>query len=105
MTPLEMITEWERGCSCCEGEHPITCSECTLALINALKSSLSTESKEEGTRYRLERIAVKTTWNYAGQVDQLVESPTGLMQRRVLNTMERQSRDALIALGWTPPRK
>lgn len=95
MTPLEMIAEWRD-----EGCRPNN----VLKLIDELERSLSTESKEEGPRYRLERIAVKTTWNYVGQVDQLIESPTGIMQRRVLNTMESQTRAALIAQGWTPPR-
>lgn len=57
-----------------------------------------------GTRYREERVVVRTTWNDVGQIEQIVATPTGIMQRRVLNTMERQTRDALTAQGWTPPR-
>lgn len=59
----------------------------------------------EGSRFREEVITVRTVWNYVGQVEQLVQTPTATMQRRVLNTMEAQTRDALVALGWTPPAK
>lgn len=31
-------------------------------------------------------------------------APTGVMQKRVLDTMERQACEALIALGWTSPK-
>lgn len=52
MTPLEMIAEWEKGCTCggpvfdrCEGNpagttSPVQCQECTVALIEALKGAL-----------------------------------------------------------------
>jgi hypothetical protein len=57
MTPLEMIAEWERGCSNTVECHPVTkeavtnlhperCEECTLGLIKALKTALQhTESQ------------------------------------------------------------
>lgn len=35
MKITEMITEWRKGCSCCDG-NPIKCEECTLALIKAI---------------------------------------------------------------------
>jgi len=52
MTPLEMIAEWRKGCSCggppfdlgmgnAEGTtSPAQCEECTVALIDALESVL-----------------------------------------------------------------
>jgi hypothetical protein len=106
VTPLEMIAEWRRGCSCAGGDdNPATCEVCTSALIDALERSLSTTEAREGVRFREEHIIVKTTWNFTGQVEQLVLAPTGIMQRRVLDTMERQARDALTSLGWVPPAK
>lgn len=59
----------------------------------------------EGVRYREETVTIKTVWNFTGQIEQLVMTPTDVMQKRVLNTMEKQARDALIALGWTPPQR
>lgn len=38
MTTLEMIKEWEKGCSCAM-DNPIECQECTLALIEAIKKN------------------------------------------------------------------
>jgi hypothetical protein len=64
---------------------------------------VSTEERR-GARFREEVITVKTAWNFTSQIEQLVMSPTGVMQKRVLDTMEKQARDALIALGWTPPK-
>lgn len=61
--------------------------------------------ERSGARFREETITVKTTWNFTGQIEQLVLAPTGVMQRRVLDTMERQARDALTSLGWVPPAK
>lgn len=58
----------------------------------------------EGVRYREETVTIKTTWNFTGEIEQLVMTPTDVMQKRVLRTMEKQARDALIALGWTPPQ-
>jgi hypothetical protein len=59
VTPLEMIAEWRKGCSCVEqiydvpardsavggyylprAEHPEGCQECTRALIDALERAL-----------------------------------------------------------------
>lgn len=67
-------------------------------------AEVSSEERS-GARFREEVITVKTTWNFTGQIEQLVMTPTDVMQKRVLNTMEKQARDALIALGWTPPNK
>lgn len=64
-----------------------------------------TSEERSGARFREETITVKTTWNFTGQIEQLVMAPTGVMQKRVLDTMEKQAREALIALGWTPPNK
>lgn len=40
MTPIEMISEWRKGCSCASKEHPAECVECTEALINHLEAVL-----------------------------------------------------------------
>lgn len=47
MTILEMIEEWERGCSNTIGEKPIMCNECTQGLINAIKQSELKRQLEE----------------------------------------------------------
>lgn len=57
----------------------------------------------QAARFREELIMVRTTWNTVGQIEHEVNAPTGQMQRRVLNTMERHVRDALVQMGWTPP--
>jgi hypothetical protein len=62
-------------------------------------------SQREGARFREERMSVRTVWNYVGEVEQVAEAPSGIMQRRVLRTMEAQTRAALLALGWKPPQK
>lgn len=73
--------------------------------IVELEESVTLTEQREGARFREEHIVVKTTWNFTGQVEQLVLAPTGVMQRRVLDTMEHQARDALTSLGWVPPPK
>jgi hypothetical protein len=40
MTPLDMIAEWRKGCSCAGKEHPEECHECTLELINSIERYL-----------------------------------------------------------------
>ncbi len=35
--PLEMIAEWEKGCSNANSTHPEDCPECTKELIEAIK--------------------------------------------------------------------
>ena len=40
MTPLEMIKEWKRGCSCAPKETPEDCKDCTVGLISAIENSL-----------------------------------------------------------------
>lgn len=37
MTPLEMIAEWRKGCSCAPAGKPEQCAECTRGLIDALE--------------------------------------------------------------------
>ena len=37
MKITDMINEWYKGCSCCDG-NPINCNECTQALITAIDS-------------------------------------------------------------------
>lgn len=41
LTPLEMIAEWRKGCSCSDKEHPEECHECTLALIDAIERHIT----------------------------------------------------------------
>lgn len=40
MTPLEMIAEWRRGCSCSLTGDPYECRECTVGLIEALERAV-----------------------------------------------------------------
>ena len=40
MTPLEMIAEWSKGCSCATAGNPEECQECTRALIDAIERSV-----------------------------------------------------------------
>lgn len=77
------------------------CDDCKWPTVD----SNVTVEKAEGLRYREERITVKTTWDDTENITQLVNAPSGVMQKRVLHTLERQAREALIALGWTPPKK
>lgn len=53
-------------------------------------------------------ITVKTTPYADGVIGQEVyDEIDGIRQyimRRIINTQEQQVRDALIALGWTPPQ-
>lgn len=46
MTPLEMIAEWRKGCSCAAPGKPEECQECTVALINALERSIPGATKD-----------------------------------------------------------
>lgn len=68
-------------------------------------ANLEGSNERRGPRFREENIKIRTWWDYTDQIHQIVEAPSGVMQSRVLRTMERQSRDSLIALGWTPPEK
>ena len=43
MTILEMIKEWENGCSNDIGRNGEICQECTLALIRAIKDKAESE--------------------------------------------------------------
>lgn len=63
MTPLEMIQEWRRGCSCADPQHPEQCQECTRALIDAMERKLSTvvspdANVEKNRQMLLERSVV-----------------------------------------------
>lgn len=40
MKPLEMISEWRKGCSCGSVDHPEECRECTRALVDAIEAEL-----------------------------------------------------------------
>lgn len=40
MTPIAMIQEWRKGCSCSSPEHPEECRECTRALLDDLEPAL-----------------------------------------------------------------
>jgi hypothetical protein len=37
MTPLELIAEWRKGCSCAPAGKPEECQACTAGLISALE--------------------------------------------------------------------
>ena len=56
MTPLEMIAEWRKGCTCAgptavthglapEGTGPEDCPECTVGLIDHLEAALRSEAQ------------------------------------------------------------
>lgn len=59
----------------------------------------------EGKRFREETFTLKTTWDVDGVniVQELSSDIIGVVSRRGLQIHERQAREALIALGWTPP--
>lgn len=40
MTPLQMIEEWRKSCSCASKEHPEECGPCTRGLIEAIERVL-----------------------------------------------------------------
>lgn len=44
MTPLEIIAEWEKGCSCASLGKPEECAECTGAALRAIKDRLTKDS-------------------------------------------------------------
>lgn len=45
MTPLEMVAEWRKGCSCASQGKPEECLECTRALIDMLEAKLREENR------------------------------------------------------------
>lgn len=67
LTPLEMIEEWRKGCSCAgpshdemmglppESSQPEECLDCTRALVDALERSL----RQPPDRPRLLRNALE----------------------------------------------
>jgi hypothetical protein len=40
VTPLEMIAEWRKGCSCAPSGKPEECQECTRVLIDGIEGQL-----------------------------------------------------------------
>jgi hypothetical protein len=40
MTPLQMIAEWRKGCTCASKESPEECPLCTRGLIDAMERAL-----------------------------------------------------------------
>jgi hypothetical protein len=51
---------------------------------------------------------VSTSYSPSGQIEQTVDlvfdGVRETIMRQVMNTKEQQVKDALIALGWTPPK-
>jgi hypothetical protein len=56
-----------------------------------------------------QKLSVKTSWHDGGIIDQTfyseVDGVRSQIMRQVMDTGEAQVRDALIALGWSPPQK
>ncbi len=48
------------------------------------------------------RVGVETKHYPSGLIEQTIDL-AGIQTRRVMDTAETHIRDALIALGWTPP--
>lgn len=80
MTPLQMIAEWEKGCSCAGPAHdaifrpknptsPTECEPCTQGLIDALKAALP-KHEEQAFRAGCEAFEGKSHW---ASVDDLWE--------------------------------
>lgn len=84
-------------------ETPLILDIVTAAVNDIHEHGLTYVEATEAKRMREETITVRTTWNSVHQIEQLVGTPTAIMQRRVLNTMERQTRDGLAAMGWIAP--
>ena len=57
MTPLEMIAEWRKGCSCSDIDSPEQCPECTKELIESLEWKLSKE-QERSTKLASSVLAI-----------------------------------------------
>lgn len=75
MNPVQMIAEWEKGCSC---GKPGECEACTLGLINAIKGyykkgpRVSRLMKTVRAKF-VERLQAKTGWgrnDLIGEFDQ-----------------------------------
>lgn len=100
----EMVAAFQEAYEKCDSDLDDRMNPVWRGLEAAMLAYAEVNTEERrGPRFREEAITVKTTWNFAREVEQLVMAPTGVMQRRVLRTMEAQARDALIGLGWTPP--
>ncbi len=50
-------------------------------------------------------IKVETYWNTDGVITQDLIYPYDVTMRHIMDIREQQIRDALIALGWTPPKE
>jgi hypothetical protein len=50
MTPLQMIAEWRKGCSCATLGKPEECQECTRGLIDALERNLQAQAEADADR-------------------------------------------------------
>lgn len=46
MTPLAMVQEWKRGCSCATPGKPEECAECTRGFLDALEPALKRQLAE-----------------------------------------------------------
>ena len=56
---------------------------------------------------KIDGYTINTAWNQSGLIEQTVDWGMGDLHRQlvrqVMDTKESQIREALIALGWTPP--
>lgn len=57
----------------------------------------------------MNQLVIKTTPYADGSIveeifDASIDGPREALMRRVINTSEAQVREALIQLGWTPPK-
>lgn len=59
--------------------------------------------QKQGARFREETFTVRTAWSHTDQITQTVAGPSGEVMKRSLDTMEKQVRESLVAMGWTPP--
>lgn len=57
VTPLEIIAEWRRGCSCATNS-PAECVACTEGMVSALENALQAEPKETFHLNRSRSVAV-----------------------------------------------
>jgi hypothetical protein len=72
MTPLQMIAEWEKGCTCAGPAHDAIfkpanptsateCEPCTQGLIDALKSALATTTLVKIGYLGFQRVYINLT--------------------------------------------
>lgn len=68
MTPLAMIQEWRKGCSCASKDRPEECLECTRALIDHLEPALEKGLElAPGVRYTERKLVEGVLRNMAQQ--------------------------------------